>query len=108
MEEVRCSGTRSLAIVALGAGRFEPRDIELGLATGHGWFEVRSGLTEGEIVVVSSQFLIDSESKLQEAVRKLLAATAAGNAHAGHRMEEPEKDHSSHQHQPAAPRCGAR
>ncbi len=97
------SGTRSLAIVALGEGRFEPRDIELGLATGDGWFEVRSGLTEGESVVVSSQFLIDSESKLQEAVQKLLAASGAEDAHAGHRMEETEEDHSSHQHQPADP-----
>jgi len=68
------SGRRSVAIVALGEGRFEPRDIELGLDTGEGVVEVRSGLSEGERIVVSSQFLIDSESKLQEAVRKLLAA----------------------------------
>ena len=67
------SGTRTLAVVALGEGRFEPREIELGLDTGEGWLEVRGGLREGEDVVISSQFLIDSESKLQEAQRKLLA-----------------------------------
>ncbi|MGH0032093.1 MAG: efflux RND transporter periplasmic adaptor subunit [Myxococcota bacterium] len=66
------SGRRTLAVVALGEGRFEPREIELGLDTGDGWLEVLSGLAEGERIVVSSQFLIDSESNLREAVRKLL------------------------------------
>jgi multidrug efflux pump subunit AcrA (membrane-fusion protein) len=71
------SGERNLAIVALGEGRFEPRDIELGLDSGDGLLEVRSGLSESEDVVISSQFLIDSESNLQEAVRKLLGASDA-------------------------------
>ncbi len=71
------SGKRNIAIVSLGEGRFEPRDIELGLDTGEGWLEVRAGLRVGERVVVSSQFLIDSESNLQEAVRKLLATETA-------------------------------
>ena len=101
------SGTRTIAVVALGEGRFEPRDIELGLDTGDGWLEVRAGLFEGERVVVSSQFLIDSESNLQEAVRKLLASrTQEGSApsgasaeHSGHRMPDgagsgPERVHA--------------
>lgn len=67
------SGRRTVVIVALGEGRFEPRDIGIGLDSGDGWLEVRSGLDEGERIVVSGQFLIDSESNLQEAVRKLLA-----------------------------------
>ncbi len=70
------SGTRTIAVVALGEGQFEPRDIELGLDSGDGWLEVLAGLKQGEDVVVSSQFLIDSESNLQEAVKKLLAARA--------------------------------
>ncbi len=72
-EAVIRSGTRILAIVALDAGRFEPRELTLGLDSGDGWLEVRSGLQEGERVVTSGQFLIDSESRLQEAVQKLLA-----------------------------------
>jgi len=68
------SGRRTLAIVALGDGHFEPRDVTIGLDSGDGWLEILHGLTEGEDVVVSSQFLIDSESNLQEAVRKLIAA----------------------------------
>ena len=91
------SGTRTIAVVALGGGRFEPRDIEIGLDSGDGWLEVRSGLAESEAVVVSSQFLIDSESNLQEAMRKLLDAGAdelaepvmdAQHAHGRSSMEE--------------------
>jgi multidrug efflux pump subunit AcrA (membrane-fusion protein) len=74
------SGTRTIAVVALGGGRFEPREVELGLDSGDGWLEIRSGLSEGEDVVVSSQFLIDSESNLREAARKLLDAGAVKSA----------------------------
>ena len=73
-EAVLHSGTRSLVVVAIGEGRFEPREVELGLDTGEGWIEVLSGVREGERIVTSGQFLIDSESKLKEAVRKLLDA----------------------------------
>mgnify|MGYP001814988979 CR=1 FL=1 len=84
------SGKRTIAVVALGEGRFEPRDIELGLDSGDGWLEVLAGLSDGEDVVVASQFLIDSESNLQEAVRKLLSARNEENS-------EPEMDHSAHE-----------
>jgi Cu(I)/Ag(I) efflux system membrane fusion protein/cobalt-zinc-cadmium efflux system membrane fusion protein len=67
------SGRRTLAIVALGDGRFAPRDVVLGLETDDGWSQVLDGLSRGDRVVVSSQFLIDSESKLQEAIRSLLS-----------------------------------
>jgi len=88
------SGRRSLAIVSLGEGRFQPRRVELGLDSGDGWIEIRSGLEAGENVVTSGQFLIDSESKLQEAVQMLLAPTPAEepdagpapDPHAGHDM----------------------
>jgi len=74
-EAVIRSGKRNLVVVALGDGRFEPRDIVTGLDSGDGWLEVREGLTDGERVVTSGQFLIDSESKLQEALAKFLAPT---------------------------------
>ena len=74
------SGKRTIVVVALGKGRFEPRDVQLGLDSGDGWLEVLSGLHEDEDVVVSSQFLIDSESNLQEAFRKLLAARSKDDA----------------------------
>jgi Cu(I)/Ag(I) efflux system membrane fusion protein/cobalt-zinc-cadmium efflux system membrane fusion protein len=73
-EAVIRSGERNLVIVSLGEGRFEPRTVELGVASGDGWIEIRSGLREGEVVVTSGQFLLDSESNLQEAVQNLLPA----------------------------------
>ncbi|UCE86917.1 MAG: efflux RND transporter periplasmic adaptor subunit [Deltaproteobacteria bacterium] len=105
-EAVIRSGTRSLAIVALGDGRFEPRDVELGIDSGDGWLEVREGLRHGERVVTSGQFLIDSESKLQEAVQKILAQEpAAGTpppehdrAHDAHAMPAGEHDRAHDAH----------
>ena len=75
-EAVIRSGRRSVALVALGRGRFEPRELSLGLDSGDGWLEVIEGLRPGDEIVVSSQFLIDSESKMQEAIGKFLAASA--------------------------------
>ena len=64
------SGRRNLAVIATGGGYFEPREIRLGTASG-GYVEVLDGIREGERIVVSSQFLIDSESNLRSAVQEL-------------------------------------
>jgi Cu(I)/Ag(I) efflux system membrane fusion protein len=50
-----------------GSGYLEPREVKLGAKAGD-FFEVIAGLKEGERVVTSANFLIDSESKLKEAV----------------------------------------
>ena len=67
-------GERNVVFVALGEGRFQPREVELGVKGEGGMYEIRKGLGEGERVVVSAQFLLDSESRLQEFIRKLTAA----------------------------------
>ena len=61
------TGIRKVAIVEKGAGYFEPRDVKLGTKAGD-HYEVLDGLKVGERVVISANFLIDSESKLKEAV----------------------------------------
>ena len=61
------TGIRKVAIVEKGAGYFEPRDVKLGTKAGD-YYEVLDGLKVGERVVTSANFLIDSESKLKEAV----------------------------------------
>lgn len=61
------TGIRKVAIVEKGAGYFEPRDVKLGTKAGD-YYEVLDGLKVGERVVISANFLIDSESKLKEAV----------------------------------------
>ena len=70
-EAVLHSGERTVVIVAEGGGVFQPREVKLGLAA-QGMQEVTDGLAPGEQVVVSSQFLIDSESNLKAAISQLL------------------------------------
>jgi len=61
------TGIRKLVIVDKGSGYLEPREVKIGTKAGD-FFEVMDGLKEGERVVTSANFLIDSESKLKEAV----------------------------------------
>jgi Cu(I)/Ag(I) efflux system membrane fusion protein len=61
------TGVRKVVIVDRGSGYFEPRQVKLGFKAGE-VFEVLEGLKAGERVVTSANFLIDSESKLKEAV----------------------------------------
>ena len=61
------TGIRKVAIVDKGAGYFEPREVKLGTKAGD-YYEVLDGLKVGERVVTSANFLIDSESRLKEAV----------------------------------------
>jgi Cu(I)/Ag(I) efflux system membrane fusion protein len=72
------TGVRQLAILDKGNGYFEPREVKLGSKV-ESYYEVISGLKAGERVVTSANFLIDSESKLKEAV-----AGMAGMEHGGH------------------------
>lgn len=58
------TGTRKIVYIDLGSGRIEPREVEVGRQA-EGYYEVLSGLREGEKVVTSANFLIDSESKLK-------------------------------------------
>lgn len=71
-EAVLRSGVRDMVFIALGGGRFEPRDVVIGLEGDGGDYQVVSGLSEGEEIVVSGQLLLDSESRLKEAVAKML------------------------------------
>ncbi len=70
-EAVLDTGVRRLAWVAVGKGRFEPRPIGLGRSGDGGMVEIDSGLSVGDRVVTSGQFLIDSESRLREGTQKL-------------------------------------
>ncbi len=75
------TGLRQLAIVDKGSGYFEPREVKVG-AKVENYYEVVKGLKAGERVVTSANFLIDSESKLKEAVAGM--ASMPGMEHAGH------------------------
>ena len=71
-EAVLRTGERDLVFIALDGGKFEPREIVLGMEGEGRQYQVLSGLQGGEKVVVSAQFLLDSESRLQEAIQKML------------------------------------
>ena len=78
-EAIIRSGARNVVVVARGSGKFSPRPVTLGVEA-EGYYEVRDGLEEGEVVVTSAQFLIDSESRLKEAITKMLEARKGGIA----------------------------
>lgn len=81
-EAVIHSGERTVVFVSLGNGRFDPRDVKLGVSGGEK-FQVLSGVKEGEAVVTSGEFLLDSESRLKEAVEKMLGSNVGASADGG-------------------------
>lgn len=83
-EAVIQTGTRTVVIVAEGEGRFVPVDVEIGIESG-GRTEIRRGLETGQKVVVSGQFLIDSEASLKGTATRMDETRAAqsGKAHRG-------------------------
>ncbi len=91
------TGQRNVVVVDLGGGRFAPREVTLGQA-GEGWVAVLDGLAEGELVVTSAQFLIDSEANLQEAIQKMISRQPAAGAPAGETAPEAsaEDAHAGH------------
>lgn len=76
------SGIRKIVFVAKGKGLFEPRQVTLGPKVGS-YYEVIEGLVEGERIVTSGTFLLDSESKLM-ASTSMMGALGMG----GIRMEQ--------------------
>lgn len=67
-EAVLDTGERKLLFVQKDGGRFEPRDVQVGVE-GDSLIEIRRGVVEGERVVTSANFLIDSESRFQSAAQ---------------------------------------
>ncbi|MEO8628560.1 MAG: efflux RND transporter periplasmic adaptor subunit [Betaproteobacteria bacterium] len=86
-EAVIATGTRTVVIVS-SDGRFQPVDVQIG-REGGGMTEIRSGLTAGQQIVLSGQFLIDSEASLRGTEARLgdmapaREPTAVAPAHRG-------------------------
>ena len=78
-EAVIQTGKRSVVVVAQGDGKFAPVDVEVGLDS-NGQTEIRKGLQAGQKVVVSGQFLFDSEANLRASTTRMadVPAPAAG------------------------------
>jgi Cu(I)/Ag(I) efflux system membrane fusion protein len=83
-EAIIQTGKRTLVMLAEDDGRFRPVDVEAGIESG-GQTEIKRGLQAGQRVVVSSQFLIDSEASLKGVEARLNAAKPpAQDAHGDH------------------------
>ncbi|MCW5894390.1 MAG: efflux RND transporter periplasmic adaptor subunit [Bacteroidetes bacterium] len=81
------TGKRNVVWVEVMENSFEPRDVVVG-ASRNGLTAILNGLEEGDHVVESGGYLLDSESALQQ--------PASANPHAGHEPKPADKDHSSH------------
>jgi len=91
VEAVLHSGEKQTVFVALGDGKFEPRLVKTGMQNDDGDIEIVQGLLEGEHVVTSAQFMLDSESKLREAIQKMLnpePPSAEAHAPSGRDMDK--------------------
>jgi Cu(I)/Ag(I) efflux system membrane fusion protein len=91
-EAVIQTGTRSVVMVVQAEGRFAPVDVEVG-AEANGQTEIRKGLAVGQKIVLSGQFLIDSEASLRATTARMgeggaPAAAAAKTYHANGKVEE--------------------
>lgn len=64
------TGERNIVFVDKGGGTFEPREVKLGISD-EDFYEVIDGVKEGEVVVTSANFLIDSESSLKAALLQM-------------------------------------
>lgn len=78
-EAVIRSGSKAQVFIVRGQGKFEPRVVELGVES-DGKVIILNGIKAGDEVVTSAQFLVDSESKLQEATSKILDSINAGSS----------------------------
>jgi Cu(I)/Ag(I) efflux system membrane fusion protein/cobalt-zinc-cadmium efflux system membrane fusion protein len=94
------SGSRDIVILALGNGKFKPVDVKLGTYA-NGYYQVLKGLNEGNKIVTSAQFLIDSESNLQAAINQFQSGESETEDLKGEtqneklEMEAEKHDHSS-------------
>jgi Cu(I)/Ag(I) efflux system membrane fusion protein len=89
-EAIIRTGTRNLVIVAADANRFEPTEVQIGTEAG-GKTVILSGLKEGQNVVASGQFLIDSEASLGGVLARLNSPDSANSSDA--QNAESAKDH---------------
>jgi multidrug efflux pump subunit AcrA (membrane-fusion protein) len=73
------TGSRTAVVLALGDGRFQPLDVVAGRELGE-FIEIRQGLKDGDSVVVSGQFLIDSEASLRATFTRMTPTEAPATA----------------------------
>jgi RND family efflux transporter MFP subunit len=76
-EAVIDTGERQVVLVSLGEGRFDVRPVKLNVEADGGMVQVLDGVKQGDMVVVSGQFLLDSEARYRESLAKMVKGTLA-------------------------------
>jgi rubrerythrin len=96
------SGENDTVFVVIDPGHFEPRSIKIGARNNADQYEVLSGLKDGETVVTSGQFMLDSESQLREAIQKFssgnqpaVASSPSEATNASSKVENPQAKSSA-------------
>jgi Cu(I)/Ag(I) efflux system membrane fusion protein len=104
-EAVIRTGKRTVVIIAQGDGRFAPVEVATGIES-NGQTEIRKGVSAGDNVVVSGQFLIDSEANLKAATTRMgeMPANAANDTPASTTGER-NMDHAPDAQHGAPPRA---
>jgi len=101
-------GSVDRLVVALGEGRFRAQPVDVGIESGDR-VEIRSGVSAGDLIVTSGQFLIDSESNIEEALSRMDDAEKPKKEtvdHSQHQVKDVDQpvdepvDHSEHQMEP--------
>jgi len=99
-EAVISTGKRTVVVVAQGDGNFAPVDVDIGLDS-DGQTEIRKGLAAGQKVVVSGQFLVDSEASLKGSTTRMSEMPASDQTHHGEgKVEKIGKDEITISHGP--------
>jgi len=93
------TGTRDLVFVNRGDGRFQPREVRVGVR-GDSLVEIVSGLRPGDEVVASATFLLDSESNLAAAIQGIMLQMGMGLNMAGMDMPGMEMPADSRRRRP--------
>ncbi len=94
------TGAQQRVVLAQGDGRFRPAEVRTGVEA-EGMVEIVEGLAKGESVVISSQFLIDSEASMDASLLRLIGEAPGGMDHSGHDtggMDHPGHDMSGMDH----------
>ncbi len=99
-EAVISTGKRTVVVVAQGDGKFAPVDVDVGLDS-DGQTEIRKGLTVGQKVVVSGQFLVDSEASLKGSTTRMSEMPSSDQTHHGEgKVENISRDEITISHGP--------
>lgn len=72
------SGIRQVVFVSKGNGMFTPQEVAVGPLV-NGYYPIRNGLTQGDVVVSSANFFLDSESQLTATMEGMMGLTGMGD-----------------------------